>query len=365
MPRHKNGIDYTDDERVAVIRDVIGNELSYAQAAEKYGVSKSSLERWKKKYAHLADSPDNHAITGTSRYYKLEDGGVWVKTSKEVNDAKEKLKAFAEGLKEEIPRVKAIPQPNQTRDDLLACYVLTDTHIGMRSDEWNLEIAEQTLKGFIDNAIDQAPDCHTGVFCQLGDAHHWDSLLPVTPANKHVLDADCTSHAMIRMVVKIMRYAIQKMLAKHNHVHVIAADANHDPYSSIWLREMLSIFYENEPRVTVDTTPHSYYAYEWGKTSLFFHHGHKRNLSQVSNVFAGMFREIFGRTKYSYGHIGHYHHTAKVENQMMQVEIHPTLAGKDDYAINGGWLSQRGANTIIYHKDHGEVGRITIRPEMC
>jgi transposase-like protein len=107
MPRHKNGNDYTDDERIAIIRDVVENEISYNTASEKYNVSRSSIERWSKKYKHLADTPDNHAITGTSRYYKLEDGGVWVKTSKEVDDAKEKLKAFADGLKEEIPRVKA------------------------------------------------------------------------------------------------------------------------------------------------------------------------------------------------------------------------------------------------------------------
>lgn len=367
MSKHPNGEYYTDEQRIEIIREFIEHDMSYRKAVEHFNVSKSSLERWKKKYGHLAQKLDNHEIRGTSTLYDAEGNArlTWVKTSKTDEEIKERLQAFADGLKDDIPRCKPIPPPKATRDDLLACYVLTDTHIGMRSDEWNLEIAERTLKNFIDNAIDQAPDCHTGLFCQLGDASHWDSMIPVTPANKHVLDADCSSHAMIRMVIKIMRYGIDRMLQKHQHVHVVAADANHDPYSSIWTREMLSVLYENEPRVTVDTTPVTYYAYEWGQTSLFFHHGHKRNLNQVSNVFAGMFREIFGRTKYSYGHIGHYHHTAKIENQMMQVEIHPTLAGKDDYAINGGWLSQRGANTIIYHKDHGEVGRITIRPEMC
>ena len=40
------------------------------------------------------------------------------------------------------------------------------------------------------------------------------------------------------------------LLDKHEHVHIIMADANHDPASEIWLREMFAAVYEEEPRLS-------------------------------------------------------------------------------------------------------------------
>ena len=48
----------------------------------------------------------------------------------------------------------------------------------------------------------------------------------------------------------------------------------------------------------------------------------------------------------------------------MKIERHETLAAPDAYAANGGWLSGRSAKVITYHKQFGEVGRLTLRPEM-
>jgi len=82
------------------------------------------------------------------------------------------------------------------------------------------------------------------------------------------------------------------LLEKHKHVHVKVCDANHDPYGQLFLREALRPLYENEPRVTIDDTPGSYYCFEWGAVSLFYHHGHKKNLKQVSEVFVGTFYTV-------------------------------------------------------------------------
>jgi len=49
---------------------------------------------------------------------------------------------------------------------------------------------------------------------------------------------------------------------------------------------------------------------------------------------------------------------------MMMVEQHRTLAAQDAYAARGGWLADRDAKVITYHKDYGEVGRISITPQM-
>ena len=142
------------------------------------------------------------------------------------------------------------------------------------------------------------------------------------------------------------------------------ADANHDPVSQIWLRELFFILYENEPRITVDRSPSPYNVYEFGNVALFFTHGHKRKINNVSEVFASQFREIFGRTKYAYAHMGHLHSVDVKENNLMIVEQHRTLAAPDAYSARGGWLSGRDAKTITYHKEYGEVSRVTINSDM-
>jgi hypothetical protein len=142
------------------------------------------------------------------------------------------------------------------------------------------------------------------------------------------------------------------------------AEGNHDLASSVWLKELFVAFYEDEPRITVDNNPTPFHCFEWGETSLFFHHGHKKRLNDISKAFAGMYRDVFGRTKYSYAHMGHLHHKHVKEDQLMVVEQHQTLAAKDAHSARGGYISQRSASVITYSKKAGEVSRSIIRPEI-
>lgn len=87
-------------------------------------------------------------------------------------------------------------------------------------------------------------------------------------------------------------------------------------------------------------------------------------MANVSEVFAGRFREMFGRTKHAYAHLGHLHSIEVKENNLMVVEQHRTLAAPDAYAARGGWLSGRDAKVITYHNEYGEVSRLTINSDM-
>ncbi|WP_193603303.1 phage tail tape measure protein [Agrobacterium sp. MS2] len=88
-----------------------------------------------------------------------------------------------------------------------------------------------------------------------------DRIQQLTPAHRHVLDADSRLHKVVRVVIRTLRRVIDMLLQKHKHVHIVMASGNHDPASSVWVRELLAAIYENEPRVTVDTSPMLYYAY--------------------------------------------------------------------------------------------------------
>jgi hypothetical protein len=314
------------------------------------------------------DAPD-YGVRAMSTLYDA-DGNMrlnWVKTTRD-HDAiaqREAARAFAD----ELPRAEPALPPAHTDGDLATCYVLTDYHLGMLAwheeagEDWDLHIAEDLLVRWFASAIASTPPSRLGIFAQLGDFLHWDGLEALTPASKHPLDADTRFQKLVRVAIRSVRRIVQMLLAKHDRLVVIMADANHDPASSVWLREGFAAHFEDEPRVTVDLRADGYYCVEHGRTSLFFHHGHRRKIADIESVFVAKFRSVFGRTKYSYGHIGHLHNSEVRESPLMIVERHRTLAAKDAYASRHGFMSGRSASAITYHVEHGEVGRVTITPE--
>jgi len=227
-------------------------------------------------------------------------------------------------------------------------------------EEWNLQVAEDTVYRWGVETLKLVPRSKRAVFCQLGDFLHYDSLHALTPESRHVLDTDSRYPQMVEATVRALRRVVRLLLTHHDEVLLVMAEGNHDPASSVWLRELFTALYESEPRVTVEKSAAPYYAVEHGKTSLFFHHGHLRRPKQVAEVFASNFRDLVGRTEFSYAHMGHMHHTQVHETPLMLVEQHQTLAAKDAYAARGGWSSQRSAQTITYSKEHGEISRIRV-----
>ena len=294
----------------------------------------------------------------------------WHKTQRDEQQAGLARQAVFEAMLEEIPPAQPIEPVEVTGTDLLNLYVLTDYHLGMLAwgeetgEDWDIKIAEKLLMDWFTAAIAQAPKADVGLFCQLGDFLHFDGLLPITPASGNILDSDTRFQNIVRVAVRTTKQIIGMLRAKYPHVHVIMADANHDPAGGAWLREMLASANQGDDSITVDTSPDTYYCYPWGETSLFFHHGHKRKPANIESVFAAKFRDIWGGSKYSYAHTGHMHHLKALEGNLMVVEQHRTLAAKDAFASRGGWLAGRSASVITYRKQHGEVGRVTLTPEM-
>lgn len=318
-------------------------------------------------------APKGQVLKEVSVLLNPERGEIikWEKYRADADAQAAQMRAVVDAFKEELPRAEPVPAHGAARADLLNQYTVTDLHFGMLAwreetgADYDLKIAEKLLLDWFAAAIKQSPDAATAILCQLGDLLHHDAHESVTPAHRNVLDADSRLQKMIRVVIRTMRRIVTMLLEKHDRVHVIMADANHDPAGGAWLREMFAAFYEDEPRVTVDTSPSTYNAFEFGNTSLFYHHGHKRKINSIDGVFVGKFREIFGRTKHSYAHMGHLHSDElKSAPTTMKVERHETLAGPDAYAANGGWLSGRSAKVITYSKHFGEVGRHTLTPEM-
>ena len=317
-------------------------------------------------------APDGFKVARHSQYYDADGNpaGRWVIKTADEDRAAILRDAVANALAREVVRVKPIRPPKYVVDDLLNTYTITDFHLGMLAWDkvsgapWSLEIGDRVLRDCFAAMLDASPAAAVGVLAQLGDFLHSDGLKAVTPKHGHVLDQGSLFEEIADAAAILLRDLVRMALEKHSHVHVIMAEGNHDEASSVWLRAIFKMVFEDEPRVTVDSSPVPYYAYQHGETMLAWHHGHLKNLAGLPGMFAAQFPKIWGATNHRYGNAGHKHSRELFEKDGMQVTQHPTLAPRDNYAVRGGWHSDRSASSETFHKTLGRTGEVQINPAM-
>lgn len=312
-------------------------------------------------------------VTGRSTLTDLRTGEPvleWVKESLDRERAAEAQRAAFDALSAELPRVEATAPPKACNESLCNLYSYFDFHVGMLAwkkeggDDWDLTIAERTLQQSYATMVSQAPSAKKAILCIGGDWVHTDGLLPLTPASKHVLDADGRFSKIVQVAIRGIRFIVTCALAKHTEVELIVMEGNHDESGSVWLRHMLAALYEQEPRLTVNASELPFYVSTWGQVMLGFHHGHKVKNEQLPLLFAAQFPKVWGETSYRAIHCGHRHHVDEKEYNGVTVVQHPTLAARDAYAARGGWIAERAIQAITYHKKFGQVGRVYVCPEM-
>jgi hypothetical protein len=316
--------------------------------------------------------PDGYIAKGVSTYYNAEGkpAGQWVKASLSHEALVDAMREAVEGFKDEIPPVVSIAAPVASEEHLCNLYTFTDYHLGMLAwhqeggNDWNISIAERTIIAALQQMIEQSPKAHTAVINIQGDFLHTDGKTPVTPASKHVLDADSRFPKIRKSAIRVIRSLVTMSLLRHQEVHLIIAEGNHDEEASGWLADLFSVHYEEEPRVTVNDSVLPFYVFEWGSTMLGIHHGHKVKNESLPLLFAAQFPQQWGRTSRREIHCGHRHHRDEKEYNGVTVVQHPTLAARDAYAARGGWIADRAAWAITYHKKYGAVGRVMITTEM-
>jgi hypothetical protein len=321
---------------------------------------------------HRHGAPEGYHLRGVSTHEHMPDGGTrWIKTDLDKQKQFDAFESAIASICKGLPKAKVVKAPKNLEQDLCSLYTFTDYHLGMMAwdkesgDDWDIDIAQDTLATALEQMA-QGPESELGILNIQGDFCHWDGLDAVTPAHKHVLDADTRFDKLVEISLRMCINGVQRLLEKHKTVRVIICEGNHDLASSVWLRKSLKAIFSSNKRVSIDDTAFPYYAYLHGDIMLGFHHGHKMKNKALPTLFSSepRYREMWGKAKYTYIHTGHYHHAEQdmAENGGAIVERHPTLSARDAYASRGGYVSWRAARAITYHKQKGEVSRITVVP---
>jgi hypothetical protein len=339
-----------------------------------------SIDRLKRRAARQGYAP-GHFTDGTAPGYLMGKvtvqrgpGGTvertWERQSPDDAKQQEALKAAVEGMAAELPRLAPVDAPLLVQPLLLTQYTFTDYHLGAlcwRKEggaDWDVTIAEAAGTSAMQAMVAGAPISDTAIVNIQGDWMHADGLVPITPSHGHVLDADSRFGRVVEVSIRLIRRLVGLALEKHRRVILLICEGNHDLTSSLWLRKLFGALYENETRVSVHDSELPYYALQWGKVMLGYHHGHLRKNNELPLIFAAQFAPMWGATTKRYINTGHRHHKEDKEHAGVRVIQHPTLAARDAYAARGGWISERAITAMTFHQEYGEVGTVTICPEM-
>ncbi|MDC3332735.1 winged helix-turn-helix domain-containing protein [bacterium] len=339
------------------------------RACKKLVESKAAKKGWQKSDNHI---PDGYKLKGKSTLLD-SDGNAkiqWVKTEVDKERQEEMMRELCDNLKENIKPWPVVKAPKKVNADLCSVYTITDYHIGAYSwneetgADWDIKIAEDTLYKAFGDMINGTPDSEQAVFVQMGDFLHWDGLTSVTPLNRHVLDSDGRYPKLVQVAVETCVRAVEMLLHKHKHVHVVMCEGNHDLTGSVWLQAIMKMAFKKNKRVTVDDSVFPYYSFTWGNVFLGWHHGHLTKIRGLAGKFFSepRFRGQMANTEHIYISTGHYHTKEVVEVSGVVIERHPTLNARDAYGARGFEHSQRGALAITYDKEKGEISRVTVTP---
>ena len=319
--------------------------------------------------------PEGHAIKGVSAY--VDSGkrliGQWIKTREEDN-AVDWVEVFKNAFTEYEGRSAVILPPRFPDSDFLNLIPCNDWHINLLcwwrevGESWDLKIAERTIGDAIETVIGRTRSAGTAVVLGGGDLMHNDDNTNRTAKSSNVLDADGRHAKGIEVAQRLKVRTIEAALKTNEQVIVRILKGNHDEQSAVAIAHFLAAWFRNEPRVKIDLDQSLYWYKQFGKVMLAATHGHAAKLAEMSSIMAHRQAEMWGATKFRYAHGFHVHHKEKMatEGKGVICESHQAPIPQDSWHFGEGYLSGRSVQTITYHKDTGESGRVieSIRDQM-
>ncbi len=383
--RYKACLPWATDRQQEAIKALL-KFGSMAAAAEKLGMHpgrlRSHLSEAARRAARAGFSPEHdmrktvpagYHVKGVSTYYDKngEVRGQWVKSQKDqehqIAMLLDAVQEIAEPFRGKSEKVKG---PGSVNKDLLTIYPMGDPHLGMYAwaaetgHDFDLNIAEANLVAAVDRLVGLAPPSELGLILNLGDFFHSDSADNQTRRSGNPLDVDTRWAKVLQVGIRTMRRCIDKALEKHKEVKVINEIGNHDDHSAIVLSLCLAQYYENNPRVSVDTSPSPFHWLRFGKCLIGVTHGNNTKPDMLPGIMAADRSKDWGETSHRYWYTGHIHHDTLKEFPGCTVETFRTLAPRDAWHHKSGYRSGRDMKCDVLHVEHGRINRHIVGIEM-
>lgn len=313
------------------------------------------------------------ALKGVSTYFKSDGtkGGQWVLARKDPS-VEEIVPLIAEAMKGiTSPAILSDPVPPPCKH-LLTVYPIPDLHMGMYSwkaetgNSYDVDIAAETMRKVMKELVASSPPSAVALSLNLGDFFHADTDEGRTRRSGNILDTDTRFARVLKIGVETRIASIQLALQHHDRVIVRDLPGNHDPYATLALNQAVAMYFHNEPRVIVDTSPSPFLFLQHGRTLIGATHGDMVKPVDMINVMSTKAAVAWGQTSYRYALMGHIHRKSKGQSQTIGEqngavwETFQTLAPRDAWGNSMGFTAGRSLQSITYSDTTGEWKRITV-----
>ena len=289
---------------------------------------------------------------------------VWERQHPEFNALQEAVEIMADGLASSLKPLPSIMAPEYTDNELLCVIPMGDPHFGMMAwglesgENFDLQIAEQLTFDAVDRLVALSPPSKTAILLNLGDFFHADNATNRTPQSGAQLDVDGRFQKIADVGFRAMIRCVTRMLERHTNVIVRNNRGNHDPHQAYMLSLAMNAFFHDNPRVTVEMSPSSFWYYRFGEVLIGSVHGDGAKLTDLPAIMACDVKHDWAASTFRVWHCGHFHHDQLKDYRGCTVETHRTLAAKDAWHAHQGYRSYRDMKCIVYHREFGEVNRI-------
>lgn len=403
---------FIDDDKikqtiVARIEDM--ENLSCSEFCEKYGITDRTYRNWKNqavtvynvdprrlyKVGHIkelapymdddkVDLPISEQIALPSSVESLGnyiserktiqikgDGTVeriWLKTKLESEKFLEATKrAIVELCQEKVKPCPVIKDPKTANRELLTFYPLPDLHWGMlvckeevrHKMNYDLKIAKDWFETSISYLVERSPDSEVAVITDLGDFLHSNDDSNRTK-HGNILDVDQRHSKIVRIAFESTRGMIEKALNKHKLVYFYSVPGNHSEYMPVYLKEFLRAWFRDNKRVIIPEGNCAQQYHIFGSNIIGFTHGHELKPERCSETVIADNKDVFSKSNHCYMHFGHFHSYRAFNTPLVNIEIHNNMPPRDRWAESMGYRGNIGVSkAIVYHKEFGELNRIT------
>jgi hypothetical protein len=376
-----------NDEKPEWVTDT---QWRYLKAVEEYGGNRAaelalglsrdavgkSLRAYRREAARRGHAP-GHFDSGVAPGFRQgkvtvqrnasgEVERTWERQHPDAEAQAERLQAIRDALLESLQPIAPLAPPDYTDDDLLTVYPQGDPHAGLYAwkDEtgqaFDLDEYERVTKAAIDRLVASAAPSSHALFIDLGDSLHADNNASRTKSGHH-LDTHGRHAEVVRAVIRCKRHHIARMLERHRLVTVRINPGNHDGVTALMLAEMMAMIYENEPRVTVATSPNPYWFHGFGSNLIGTTHGDGAKGANLPLLMAVDAPALWLASEHGsrVWFVGHVHHKDIKDYPGVTVEYCRTLAAPDIWSHASGYRSKRSMEAVTFHRTDGEVERHT------
>ncbi len=266
----------------------------------------------------------------------------------------------------------ALPKKTKAHDEaIMQALVIADPHVGKYAwsretgwEDYDIGIATRLLRQSAGELLEDGHARRAGrrVLLLLGDYFHYDTPHGQTTKGTP-LDRDGRVEKMIEEGSRAL-FDIIEQSAAALRTEVVLVPGNHDALMTVALRQILSAYFRNDPRVSVDTRGTSRKYLTHGHVLLGVTHGDKAK-KRLHELMAAEVPDLWGKSTCREIHTGHLHGEAAVDTLSgVTIRTHRALCPPDGWhALEGYVAKPRGMQAFYYHKTDGLLGMTVSNPD--